>query len=420
MITKLVNKTLVTAFLAGGLTVGCSYDNQNSRELPGAKKESLQSENSEVFESIPAFVSQDDRFSTLLAAVGAAELVETLSGEGPFTLFAPTDEAFAALPEGTLENLLKPENKQMLVDILLYHVVAGEFPAGDVLSSSSIPSIYGQNLEVDADNVKIAGAKIIETDNITKNGIVHVIDKVLIPNMESDNTKEFDSIPAFVSQDDRFSTLLAAVGAAELVDTLSGNGPFTLFAPTDEAFAALPEGTLENLLKPENKQKLVDILLYHVVAGEFAAGDVLSSGSIPSIYGQNLNVDADNVKIAGAKIIETNNKTKNGIVHVIDTVLIPQDIISVASSAGFSTLVAAIEAAGLTETLKGEGPFTVFAPTDEAFAALPEGTLESLLMPENKHVLISILTYHVVPETCKLQMSYHHLHCKVYKDHRSQ
>jgi uncharacterized surface protein with fasciclin (FAS1) repeats len=121
-----------------------------------------------------------------------------------------------------------------------------------------------------------------------------------------------------------FNTLVAAVKAAGLVDTLKGAGPFTVFAPTDDAFAKLPQGTLEELLKPENKQKLAGILTYHVLAGKVMAADVKTSMA-KTVNGKELNIKAgaDGVTVNGAKVVKTDIATSNGVIHVIDTVVLP-------------------------------------------------------------------------------------------------
>lgn len=122
-------------------------------------------------------------FKTLVAAVQAAGLVDTLKGEGPFTVFAPTDEAFAALPEGTVENLLKPENKDQLVAILTYHVVPGKVMSSDIAGKKAkVASVQGDKISVDAtDGVKVDGAKVVTADIETSNGVIHVIDAVILP-----------------------------------------------------------------------------------------------------------------------------------------------------------------------------------------------------------------------------------------------
>lgn len=123
----------------------------------------------------------------------------------------------------------------------------------------------------------------------------------------------------------QFKTLVAAVEAAGLVDTLKGDGPFTVFAPSDEAFAKLPDGTVEDLLKPENKDKLVAILTYHVVPGKIMSGDISGKTSeVKTVQGDTLNVDAtDGVKVDEAKVVKADIDASNGVIHVIDTVVMP-------------------------------------------------------------------------------------------------
>ena len=123
------------------------------------------------------------QFNTLVAAVEAADLVATLKGDGPFTVFAPTDEAFAALPEGTVESLLKPENKDELIAVLTYHVVAGKIMSSDIAGKETkVESVQGSKLDVNATNgVTVDGATVVTADIETDNGVIHVIDRVVLP-----------------------------------------------------------------------------------------------------------------------------------------------------------------------------------------------------------------------------------------------
>jgi len=203
--------------------------------------------------------------------------------------------------------------------------------------------------------------------------------------------------------DGRFKTLVTALIAADLVTALKSPGPFTVFAPTDDAFAKLPPGTIDNLLKPENKPKLVQILTYHVVAGKaLTAAQIIALNppfELPMLNNISTNItkNGDKLLINNATVIQADVMATNGIIHVIDTVIFPPDIVQIAINDGrFKTLVIALTAADLVTALKGPGPFTVFAPTDDAFAKLPPGTIDNLLKPENKPKLIKILTYHVV------------------------
>lgn len=331
----------------------------------------------------------DGRFTTLVAAVEAAGLVDALKGEGPLTVFAPTDDAFAALPEGTVEALLG--DIPALSNILLYHVVEGKVMAEQVVELTGAPTLQGQNVAIQImdGKVMVDNAEVIITDIETSNGVIHVIDAVILP--------ETRDIVDIAVEDGRFGTLVAAVQAAGLVDTLKSEGPFTVFAPTDDAFAALPAGTVDALLA--DIPALTNILLYHVVEGKVLAADVVELSQAMSVQGQYLGIEIMDGKVMldNAEVIITDIEASNGVIHVIDAVVLPEtrDIVDVAVEDGrFTTLVAAVQAAGLVDALKAEGPLTVFAPTDEAFAALPEGTVEALLA--DIPTLTDILLYHVV------------------------
>ena len=364
---------------------------------------------SQATKNIVEIASETSGFATLVAAVKAAGLVETLSGPGPFTVFAPTDEAFAKLPKELLESLLKPENKDTLTSILTYHVVPGNVTAADVVKLNSAKTAQGEDvaIKVDGGNVMVNDAKVTATDIMASNGVIHVIDTVILPpTVAAALAKPAEPMPKDIVDTavaaGSFNTLAAALQAAGLVDALKGKGPFTVFAPTDEAFAKLPAGTVEELLKPENKQKLIDILTYHVVAGNVTADKVVKLKNAKTLNGERVNVKVEdgNVFINDSQVTAPDVMASNGVIHIIDSVLLPPakptNIIDTAVAAGnFKTLAAALGAAGLTDTLK-RGNYTVFAPTDEAFAKLPAGTVDELLKPENKQKLIDILTYHVL------------------------
>merc|ERR1740133_467956 len=355
--------------------------------------------------------------STLVAALKAADLVSTLSGNGPFTVFAPTNEAFAALPAGVLDNLLKPENKAQLVDILTYHVVSGDVQSKDLKDKENIKTVEGKDVtaRVSSSQILINTAKVTAPNNEASNGVVHIIDAVLMPS----DAPKIPSIADLAAGTPDLSTLVTALTAGSLVDTLSGKGPFTVFAPTNKAFDRLPAGTLATLLKPENKAQLVDLLTYHVVPSDVLPFVGKQKFVFKTVEGKNLTLSIhlpgggnrnyyfyiNDQRLGGggsgsgfAKAITASN----GIIYEIDQVLTvpipPNTIVDVAARPpDLSTLVTALKAAGLTGTLSGKkgSPFTVFAPTNEAFAALPDGVLVNLLKPENKAQLVDILTYHV-------------------------
>lgn len=261
-------------------------------------------------------------FNTLVAAVKAAGLVDTLKSEGPFTVLAPTDDAFAKLPKGTVETLLKPENLKKLQGILTYHVIPGSAMASDVVKLKSAKTVQGQDvtIKVTDGGVMINGAKVVKTDIKCSNGVIHVIDSVILP-----PEKKADIVDTAVSAGS-FNTLVAAVKAAGLVETLKGDGPFTVFAPTDDAFAKIPAATLKELLKPENKEKLAGILTYHVVSGKVMAADVVKLTSAKTVNGQEVKIKvADGgVMVNGAKVLKTDIECGNGVIHIIDSVIMPK------------------------------------------------------------------------------------------------
>ncbi|MBM4014270.1 MAG: fasciclin domain-containing protein [Planctomycetes bacterium] len=258
-------------------------------------------------------------FKTLVAAVQAAGLVDTLKSKGPFTVFAPSDEAFAKLPAGTVERLLKPENKAELAAVLTYHVVPGKWLAKDVVTLTGAVTVQGQQIDfrIDEGGVRVDGASVVAADIDCSNGVIHVLDRVILP-----STKD---LVATATEAGTFKTLLAAAKAAGLADVLVKEGPFTLFAPTDEAFAKLPAGTVEGLLKPENKDKLAQILKLHLVKGRVYSAGALAAGKAESLAALPLAIrkDAKGAAVNDARLVAVDLDAANGVVHVIDAVLLP-------------------------------------------------------------------------------------------------
>ena len=282
---------------------------------------------------IVAIAASSESFQTLVAAVSAAGLTETLKGPGPFTVFAPTDEAFDKLPEETLESLLDPENRETLVEILTYHVVFGSFTETEVRKASVTDTVQGTSLLFAQGplGITVDGVSIGQSDIQATNGVIHVIDQVLLPK----------DIVQTAKQAGQFETLLAAVEAAGLLDALQNpDANLTVFAPTDEAFETLPAGTVDDLLLPANRDRLAAILKYHVLPSRL----LLTQNGLTTLQGGKIQVRPEGkVSVEQANIMVRDIKATNGVIHVIDSVLIPDLPESTARRKAMSVIELAIE-----------------------------------------------------------------------------
>jgi len=350
-------------------------------------------------ETIVDVASSVDSYSTLVQALEKTELASTLQGNGPFTVFAPTNEAFETLLEEIDASSLDDLSAEQLEPILLYHVVSGNVMSTDL--SNGYVSTLSQgaadtkaSLFVNIDNeVMLNGSSTVTSADIeADNGVIHEIDKVLMP----------PNVVDIAINNNNFSTLVDAVVKAELDGTLSGDGPFTVFAPTNEAFENLLSDLGASSLDDLTKEDLLPILNYHVVSGNVLSSD-LSSGNVTTIGGKDIAIDVGNTVTINGKstVISTDIQGTNGVIHVIDEVLMPADapknIVETAQSNDqFSTLVDALVKAELVSVLEGEGPYTVFAPTNDAFGDLLSELGVSSLDDLTKEELEPILLYHVV------------------------
>lgn len=308
-----------------------------------------------VKENIVDIVAADENFSTLHTAIVAAGLADTLaSADNSFTVFAPTDAAFAALESaspGTIASLLA-DPQGALSQVLLYHVVNGELNSAAVIGSSSLTALQGETLNVSTSDAGafINNSQIVVTDIPAKNGIIHVIDAVLVPQAIANPTVEIidmaeENVEAVVEENEldvataeptqtiaeiaatngSFNTLLAALNAAGLANTFAQPGDYTVFAPTDAAFANIPQATLDALLA-DPQGELTNILLFHVISDSLSRNQIATTEFITTLDGRPLTVntnDGNIIDVNGAKVLIYNIPASNGIIHVIDTVLIP-------------------------------------------------------------------------------------------------
>ena len=413
-------------------------------------------------EDIPTNATNTGVHDTLVDALVQADLVSTLQGDGPFTVFAPTDQAFtdAGIDLSTFDT---DEEIAVLTDILLYHVyTAGAVYAADVTDGLTVAMANGDDASftVTDGTVMIGEATVTTADVMASNGVIHVIDKVLMP------PADLVDIAAVAMSTGVHDSLVAALVKADLVSTVQGNGPFTVFAPTDQAFADAGID-LDAFTTEEEIAALTNILLYHVYSGAVNAADVTDGLAVQMVNGDyaQFTVSEGTVMIEDATVTAVDVMASNGVIHVIDKVLMPPapytgvgicyntathmiaagasmeecgaymyvenysmngqeftgcyntvshsltdttqaicesymwtppvDIATTAMSTGIHTsLVAALSASELVATLQGDGPFTVFAPTDQAFADAGID-LAAFTTDEDIATLTDILLYHV-------------------------
>ena len=328
-----------------------------------------------------------------------SNFLDVCQGPGPFTVFAPTNDAFSELGDAVVNDLLA--NVTALTNILTYHVVPGRIITASDLDEGTLTTLQGEDITVGyrgywffAYPILNGEVRFAGFDILASNGVVHVITDVLIPPTSS---APGPTIFELAQDDSRLSTLVTALQATGLDETLNtAAGPLTLFAPTDRAFEELGSDTVNDLLA--NPDRLSAILQYHVVSGRVTRGD-LSDGELTALTGDTIQVDVRGFWFwvryylnRESRILEFNNEATNGVVHLISEVLTPPgDIVSVVQNGGFSRLAAALASADLLSALQAPGPFTLFAPTDEAFEDLGSA-LDSL----STEALTQILLYHVV------------------------
>jgi transforming growth factor-beta-induced protein len=413
-------KSLAVVLLLLALTLvvaACAPATQAPTQAPATMEpveepteEPMQEEEPTAAPTIVEIAASDARFSTLVAAVQAAGLVDALSDpEAQLTVFAPTNEAFEAAFAAlgiTAEELLA--DTETLTSILLYHVVDGAVTSDVVVTLSEATTLQGSPvmISVQDGSVFVNESQVVQADVMASNGVIHVIDSVLLPPAEE--AEQMPSIAEIAAGNEDFSTLVAALSAAGLVDTFAGEGAFTVFAPTNAAFEAAFAAlgiTPEQLLA--DTETLTSILTYHVVEGKLLAADVLSQNLLSTLNGAPAlaYTGEDGAYIQNAKIVTTDIEASNGVIHVIDAVILPpafeteatSNIVETAVANGsFTILAQALQTAGLVDVLAEKGPFTVFAPTDAAFeAALAELGITAEQLLADTETLTNILLYHV-------------------------
>lgn len=363
--------------------------------------------------SVYDVIRSSDSHTTLETAINTAGLADALDDKNAsYTVFAPTDEAFDALGSNTVSSLLA--NPDELSDTLLYHVLDESRTASTlVMGVGEVLTMMNGDETVrglESDDFYLNYSLVIQTDITADNGIVHVLDAVLLP---PDLDASSNNIAEVAVADGRFETLVAALQSTGLDAVLADeNERFTVFAPTDDAFAMLPTGTITALLS--NTDALSALLLQHVLAGAVNSTTALTFDGmmVETASGSMIEIEVDFsagiLNVGGSNVVITDIVTSNGIIHVIDSVIVgnldvPQpSIVDVAEEVGgFTTLLAALEETGLDAVLADlDESYTVFAPTDSAFAELGDEAISALLATPDD--LSEILLYHVLGEATVL------------------
>lgn len=278
-------------------------------------------------QNIAEIAIDNGNFTTLVAALEKADLVGAVSGKGPLTVFAPTDEAFAKLLKQL--NISKNDllNHPQLKEILLFHVVSGKVMSKDLTNGMKVPTLNGESLTVNLTNgaVKINGATVVTPNIEATNGVIHVIDTVLVPS-DFVLKPEPKTVVDIALADDNFSILVAALKKADLVGALQGKGPFTVFAPTNKAFEDLLVALNISANDLLNQPDLAKVLLYHVVPGKIMSKDLTNNLEAATLNGEMVKFDlSSGVKVSGSNVTAADMVAGNGVVHVIDKVLVPSN-----------------------------------------------------------------------------------------------
>lgn len=351
-------------------------------------------------------IAQANGFTSLAAALTKANLVDALQASGEFTVFAPTNEAFANLLAAIGQTSIDDVPASVLEKILLYHVVQGEVMSSSI-TAGNVTTLAGEEITLTTSGgIKVNTASVISPYDVeATNGIIHTINEVLIP---PTIVPFVNSVlePAYFSES--FTTLIEAAVKADLVETLLTTPNLTIFAPTNDAFVA--SGLDLDALSSET---IASVLTYHVIGAKVLSTEIPRDAA--TVNGAKLwfsLVSSGNFINGDTEIIAVDIESGSGVVHVINNVLLPptgnivETAIELSAGGEFTSLIAALTRTAdegtadqnLITVLSGDGPFTVFAPTNAAFQALLDSNAEwNALGDIPLETLIAVLTYHVVP-----------------------
>ncbi len=387
-------KLFLLAILAATISfAGCNKDDDDNTPTAVEKNNIVE-------------LAQANGFNSLATALTITDLVDDLQGDGPFTVFAPTDEAFANLLQAIGQTDINDVPEDVLTQILLYHVVSGNVMSSQI-SDGDVATLGGTNVMLSTMNGIMVNDAAVQMpyDVEASNGIIHTVDQVLVP----ESIAQFVNTilePAFFNKN--FSTLVSAAVKADLVNTLLTTPNLTIFAPTNDAFSAAGINVADI-----DTETLAAVLTYHVVGAKVMSSEIPADAA--TVNGNNIFfslTSGGNYINGNTEITAVDIESGTGVVHVIDNVLLPpsgnlvETAVALTSDGEFTSLVAALQRTAdegtpeqnLLTVLSSDGPFTVFAPTNAAFQALLDSNMDwNSLNDIPLELLINVLTYHVVP-----------------------
>jgi len=372
----------------------------------GCKKEDDKNDVTPMEKSNIIELAQENGFNSLATALTITNLLDDLQGEGPFTVFAPTDEAFAALLSEIGQTDINDVPVDVLEQILLYHVVPSSVMSTQI-TDGKLATLQGEELNLSTMNgIKINDVSVVMPYDVeASNGVIHTVNQVLVPSSVGQFVNTILE-PAYFNSN--FSKLVSAVVKANLASTLLEAEGITIFAPDNDAFNA-------SGIDPEaiDAQTLAAVLTYHVVAAKVMSSEIPAEAV--TVNGNKLHfslVPSGNFINGNIQITAVDIEAGTGVIHLVDKVILPpsgnlvETAVALTSDGEFTSLVAALQRTAnegtpeqnLLTVLSGDGPFTVFAPTNAAFQALLDSNNQwNSLNDIPLETLISVLTYHVVP-----------------------
>ena len=342
---------------------------------------------------ILSILQDAEEFSSFTEMIHVVGLDNLISGPGTFTLFAPVDSAFLKLPDNTAEDL--SNNLPFMRRVLLFHIVPGSLCSQVIVQNPELETLLGQSLAIDSrGGIRVDGSTILVRDIHASNGTIHVIDSVIFPHEEPD-------IAQVMRNTGILDVAMSAFEETSIVDVLKGEGPITVFVPSDVAFARIPCETMEALIS--DPEWLREVLLYHISEGLFATQDLILENEVKSLQGEIIEAKAteSGLGIQDTLIIVGDIGARNGIIHIIDHVMFPHNsrrnlpsIKEALEEKGFDLMRALLESLDPNVQSNEEHHITVFAVPNEALLNLEENLK---LVSSDREFLEKLLAYHVIP-----------------------